>query len=376
MAKLSTIKINKTKYESFALHYTNPQGIRRRISVGKDYQNAQRRAVQFSDWLMQGKDPEQELVKAEQAEQANSITLRDFYPTFMERHGTLRSKSMQVSYRNSFANACRLPELADCELRSVSKRLVLDYMNLRMKTDTVSAATANKDAAFLKCVISKACEWDILETNTLRGLKLFKESGKRDVYLTSEQAKLLINALPEPIANIVEFAVYTGFRKENILSLRIDQIRFHDLTPSGEVELVVKGGRRELYPLGPNAVEVAKRAIGKREKGDVFINPRTSRRYSCVHKTFDRVVRKLGLTIGDGTKLRFHDLRHVFATWLHKSGVSLDVLRSLLGHRDRATTDRYTTVNRLDAVNVLSLIPNIREFGQKNSLDHQRTEAG
>ena len=232
-----------------------------------------------------------------------------------------------------------------------------------MKTDGVKAATVNKDAAFLKCMLSKAHEWDVLDSNPLKGFKLFKESGKRDVFLTPEQATALINELPDPIANIVEFAIYTGFRKENILSLRIKSLRFHDLTPAGEVELVVKGGKKELFPLGPTAIEVAKRAIGKRKEEYVFINPVTKTRYKSIHKTYDRAVRRLGLTIGDGSKLRFHDLRHVFATWLHKAGVSLDVLRSLLGHRDRATTDRYTTVDRVEVGNVLSLLPSIRNNG-------------
>ena len=37
---------------------------------------------------------------------------------------------------------------------------------------------------------------------------------KRDVYLTVQQAATLLDELPEPIADIVEFAIYTGFRKE------------------------------------------------------------------------------------------------------------------------------------------------------------------
>ena len=72
------------------------------------------------------------------------------------------------------------------------------------------------------------------------------------------------------------------------------------------------------------------------------------------------VVRKLGLTVND-TKLRFHDLRHLFSTWLHQEEVSLDILRSLLGHRNRSTTDRYTTVDRLKYINVLDVMPTIRK---------------
>ena len=57
-------------------------------------------------------------------------------------------------------------------------------------------------------------------------------------------------------------------------------------------------------------------------------------------------MRKIALTAVDGSKLRKHDLRHVFATWLHQRGVSLDALRPLMGHKDRATADRYTTIDR------------------------------
>ena len=71
--------------------------------------------------------------------------------------------------------------------------------------------------------------------------------------------------------------------------------------------------------------------------------------------------------IVNGTKLRFHDLRHVFATWLHKAGVSLDVVRPLLGHRDRKTTDGYVTYNRLYYSDVLNAIPRINRNTKKET---------
>ncbi|MFC1552989.1 tyrosine-type recombinase/integrase, partial [Candidatus Latescibacterota bacterium] len=316
----------------------------------------------------EGKNPEIELEGMKRTEQSKAITVQELFPDFMKRHGALRSKSMQRSYRISLKNVCRCQSIANVPIGSITKSQVHDYMQARMNDDGVSASTVNKDAAFLKCLMSKAVEWEVLEHNPLKGMKLFPESGKRDVFLSPEQAALLIQELSEPIGNIVEFAIYTGFRKENILGLKISSIRFHDLTSTGEVELVVKGGKRELFPLSPQAVKVAKRAMGNRRDGYVFINPVTGSRYSSIHKGFDCVVRRLDLKIANDSKLRFHDLRHIFATWLHKQGVSLDILRFLLGHKERSTTDRYTSVDRLNTGKVLELIPDLRELALKKNV--------
>ncbi len=146
--------------------------------------------------------------------------------------------------------------------------------------------------------------------------------------------------------------------------MKIEYITFHENGLTGEVELVVKGNRAEIFPLGPAAVEVIRRSIGKREKGYIFVNPKTKTRYNWIHKGFNSAVRKAGLTV-NGTKLRFHDLRHLFATWLHRSGVSLDELRELLGHKERETTGRYDSLDRNEVGKKLILIPNIS--GQNNN---------
>jgi integrase len=246
---------------------------------------------------------------------------------------------------------------------NITKRLVLDFMHSRINQDGISPATANREMAIIKCIFSRAVEWDILSCNPLSGLKTLKEAEKRDVNINFEQATAFIRELSEPTASIVSFAIYTGFRKENILSLEIEQVRFHDVTPTGEVELVVKGGRREIFPLSP-AVEVIKRNIGNRKTGYVFINPETGTRFKTIHKGFNNTVRRLGLTVNE-TKLRFHDLRHLHATWLHKAGVSLDIVRMLLGHRDVSTTDRYISYDRLSYGNALLLIPTLSATNEK-----------
>jgi integrase len=360
MAQFKPVRIVKTEYGTYSLHFTNPAGRRRRISTGSDYQRAKKMEREFNDWLMDGKNPEAEQKRMKEVNKRIEVTLTDFFPKFMERHGNYQSESMQALYHVFLKNICRCKPFRKTPLLMISKGLMQSYMYTRMKIDGVTPATVNREASFVRGMLARATEWEDIPNNPLHGLRLLKEADKRQVNLAREQAEALIEKLNEPVASIAEFAIYSGFRKENILGLRIEKILFHDLTDTAEVEMRIKGGRTEIFPLGRQAVLLLKRVIGNRAGGYVFINVKTNTRYYHVHKQFDRVVRKLGLTV-DGTKLRFHDLRHVFATWLHREGVSLDVIRPLLGHRNRSTTDRYTTIDRLACGKVLELLPEIRK---------------
>ena len=358
MATIKSIKINK-RGKVYQLYYYTPRGERRRISAGNDYQQAQRMAVRFTDWLMEGKDPEREVARATDEQKTRDMTLRELFPVFMENHGRYQSMSMVTIYNERFRNIERCPALAGCAIADITRKLVMDYAGARKKHDGVSNATVNREMTVVKTMLNRAVDWGLLDRNPLEKLKLLPESQKREVNLTVDEAAALLNELTVSFAMVVKFAIYTGFRMENILSLTIGQVRFHDIGETGEVKLKVKGGRWQTFPAGSNAVDVLKRAIGEREEGYVFVNPRTGTRYRSVSHSFRRVVRKLDLKVGD-SYLSFHDLRHVFATWLHREGVSLDVIRVLLGHKDRSTTDRYTTATALGAGKVLSLMPRIK----------------
>ncbi|MFC1561919.1 tyrosine-type recombinase/integrase [candidate division KSB1 bacterium] len=375
MTKLKTVQIVQ-RGNCYALHFRNPEGRRRRLSVGNDYQQAQIMQLKFTSWLLEGKNPENEINKAVMEERSKSITVKDFYPIFIERHGKEQSDNMQECYKYAFKNISRFPVILNCGIGEIKKKMMLEYMYQRVELDGVSNSTVNKEAVFIKGMISRAVEWEYLNKNPLSGLKKFSEADKRIVQLTPHEAKTLIEMLRSPVDSIVELAIYTGFRKESILTMRIEHTRFFDIDPSdkfsphGEADIIVKGKKKDVrktFPLGEFAVEVLKREIGMRKHGYVFVNPMTRDKYVSIHKSFNRIVRSLGLTVNN-TKLRFHDLRHVFATWLHNAGASLDELRHLMGHRDRSTTDEYATMEMSNAGRVLNLMPRIRKVDDNKKM--------
>jgi integrase len=83
----------------------------------------------------------------------------------------------------------------------------------------------------------------------------------------------------------------------------------------------------------------------------IFIFHRDGKPYGAVKTAFNNALRRSGIRY-----CRFHDLRHTFATKLVLSGVSLPVVKELLGHASIETTMRYahpTPESKKQAVNML-----------------------
>jgi len=69
----------------------------------------------------------------------------------------------------------------------------------------------------------------------------------------------------------------------------------------------------------------------------VFTNPGTGKGYVEVGKAFRSACRRAGIK-----GVRFHDLRHTFASRLLARGADIITVRDLLGHSSVKLTERYT----------------------------------
>jgi len=328
------------KVDKYFLDYRNSEGRRRRLRVGASQDEAERKRIWALNLLMSGKDPEREMERAKRKEEEQSITLSEFFGEFMQRHGTLQSRNTQRLYQICLDNIGRT-ELGGFPLRDIRTKYLEDYRNLRMELDGVTPATVNRECALIRNMLNRAVAWDRLDRNPLRGYKQLHEKNRRDPSnITMEQIGALLNELPSPISEIAELSILTGLRKDEVLDLRIESLVL-DINQGWTLKVKGKGSKWRTVPLCVQAVDLLERVKGDKTEGWIFVSRRTGNRYVSIHKTFDRAVRKLGLCIVGGQKLQFHDLRRLFGHWFMQRGGSLDALREIFAHADRATTDRY-----------------------------------
>lgn len=136
-------------------------------------------------------------------------------------------------------------------------------------------------------------------------------------------------------AMIVKFALYTGKRRGEILSLRWDDVDLENrlMTFHGTT---TKSGKSQTLPINNKAYEVIQAAKALSVCDVVFSSKKGPYTRNGFYSIWRCIRKKAGINI------RFHDLRHTYASYLASSGkVDIYTLKELLGHSDITMTQRY-----------------------------------
>ncbi len=179
-------------------------------------------------------------------------------------------------------------------------------------------------------------EWEWLEKNPVSMVSMEKEGNGRDRWLTHNEAERLIRRLEPPLKQIVIFAINTGMRQDEILSLKWPAV---DIARRAVVVMKSKNGRRRTIPLSNHAIEALRDQSNLRylHTDLVFTNEAGGKiDRSKMTRKFKKAVSKTGLE-----DFRFHDLRHTCATWLAQAGHDIYFISRWLGHEDVSMTQRY-----------------------------------
>jgi integrase len=259
-------------------------------------------------------------------------TFSEFAKLYIESYAKVNKRSWTCD--NYCLEAHMKPCFGRMDLGAISALDIETYRVERLKAG-VSKSTTNREMALLKKMYHLAMDWGYATENPVLKVKLFSERDnlKERVLTEAEEVKLLA-ACAAHLKPIVAFALNTGMRRGEILGLRWDQI---DAKARTVRAIKTKSGRDRVIPLNDVAVEILKLQRAKAKGEHVFPSTKGNEYFKAVRKSFAGACRRAGIS-----GLRFHDLRHTFATRLIQRGADIVTVQKLLGHSSVTITERYT----------------------------------
>lgn len=223
-------------------------------------------------------------------------------------------------------------------LNDVSPSVVSQYKAKKVE-EVYSKETILRELGLLRRIFNIAIqEWELCKENPVsKVLKtLGKVDSKRVRYLKPDESQKLIMELPDWLKPIVTLARHTGLRRGNLLELTWQQVNLQS-------KLIVidktKNGDAIGMPLTEKAVETLSELQRVRYLHSPYVFCGTEGKphsFDKVSIAFRRACKRAGVE-----NMRFHDLRHDFASNLVQSGIDIYTVKELLGHKDLRMTVRY-----------------------------------
>lgn len=242
--------------------------------------------------------------------------------------------------------------LKDTDVQGITREVIEELRAL--KADEQSQATADRHMALLRAILRKCVnDWQVLDSAPK--VPMYRPRSAEPRWLTRDQFAKLRKELPEHLQLAARFAVLTGLRMSSMLSLtwdRVDLKQRRAWIPSEQM----KAGRTHGVPLSRAAVAVLKELQAFQEKqeaqhrgwckrrretyeaakSEFVFTWRRERIADCNTKSFQDAVERAKLE-----PLRWHDLRHTFASWAIQNGVAPHELMQLGGWASYSMVLRY-----------------------------------
>jgi len=295
---------------------------------------ARRRAKRLRAEITLGKDP-----RADEKNRKSVLKMDDFFKDHYMPHAKVHNRGWK---KKSQLYDLRLKEKFGSKRLDQIKRHEISSWHVSLREDGLSPAYSDRFLSLLRNILNKAVEYEVLEKNPATAVKAFNIDCNRTYRLNSDELSRLVATLNSyknrPVCLIALFALSTGMRIGEILKTRWSDINKEDralLVPASNA----KNKKSRSIPLNDSAISVLDQldTEGKYDHDHVFINRRTGKPYTTISRQWVKVREAAGLP-----RLRIHDLRHQFASLLVNEGVSLYIVKSLLGHSQISTTEKYS----------------------------------
>jgi site-specific recombinase XerD len=326
-----------------------PAGKRTTVSTKKKNKNeAMEFLIKFKNSLS---EKSQEIIIQENPPTIILSQFRDEYISYLTpTKSTKYISSIKYSF-NQFVSFCGDIQLPDSNNRLIDKFIISTFARTQRG--------AHHYYRTLKAAFNKAVEWNYISLNPFIKVKFPKLSKSFHAFISEDELLIILTNTPyQYLKDIFTVGFYTGLRLGELINMQWNWIDFfqNHVTVRCSDNFQTKSKKERIVPMSEKvkSILINRFNLTVHQPGEVVFYRIKARKLhqETISKQFKLAVRKSNLN----EKIHFHSLRHSFASLLVQKGVSLYIIKELLGHEDLATTQIYSHLqqqNLKDAVNLL-----------------------
>jgi len=315
----------------------------KRISTGE---NKKSDALKFVSNFQKSKENQQQI---------NYISLSDFIKRYKEYLSANFSKKYLATvtiHLRRFSEHIGEKPISDIRMNDVELFLT--------KIAEESKVKSKKYYVSINSLFNKAVQWDYIAINPASKIipPRIPQNNPLFIYETQLQ-QILDKESNQDLKDIYLVLFHTGMRLGELINLKWNQVSFNEkiIRLINSSDFTTKGKRERTIPINDNLVKIFTERYPKIidiNKPNYVFN-KNGLKYSgdYISKSFKKIIISIENIDHD---IHLHSLRHSFATHLVRKGISLILIKELLGHREFKTTMIYshvTTENLREAVKTL-----------------------
>lgn len=282
----------------------------------------------------------------------NKITFKEAAETFMRLHVEVNCKPSTKEGYESYLKNHLTPFFGDMKLNEITPILIKEFIKQKLETGRINS-TVNKYTKLISEIYSFMIDNDVVNKNPLARIKALKETKNDKIRaLSTEEVQALLSKTKQVYPDFYPLlftALFTGMRQGELLGLTWSSINW----VKGKIKIdknythgrvgTPKTNKIRYVDMSNELAKVLKEwrlACPHSELDLVFPNNEGLHQdaHNMIKRRFKPALNRAGIE-----EIRFHDLRHTYASLLLANGAPMKYVQSQLGHASiTMTMDLYT----------------------------------
>jgi len=283
---------------------------------------------------------------AQQEEQRPIPTFKEFSNEWFQAYVIPNNKPSEQDNKRITLNKHLVPFFGHLTIDNIDA-YGIEQFKAQQTRKGYAPASINLHLRCLSKCLQCAMDWGLIETNPARAVKKVRDDEEKWTFLDFDEAEVFLAAASDKWRPVFVVTMDTGLRRGETLALRWRDIDWtnrlvnvrHTLY-KGTLQTPKSKGSRRSIPMTERVFETLtalRRTPAALEAEYVFsseistpLDPGNLRR--ALTATLKRAKMR---------KIRYHDIRHTFASHLAMAGVPIRTIQELMGHQTMDMTLKY-----------------------------------